>query len=412
MAGDIHRQLEMLRAKIAGINQRFESPAPTREPVQYDVSDALPGTEVETSQGKHWEAETHHAAHRYHGSASVGELSDLPRDLFREISNGEVRDADPAEWAFLDTETTGLAGGAGTFAFLIGVGRIAPDGFRVRQFFLREPGEEPSVLAALAEHLEPFRVLVTYNGKAYDQPLLETRYRLTRARPPFSQMDHLDLLYTARRLWKLRLESCRLVEIESRILGIERQDDVPGSLIPSLYFDYLRTGRAARLASVFSHNVSDILTLACLCGIAPRAFVPAGVASPRLHAAEMVGVARWCRQMGDEARALELFRAAIERGLNDDLLFRTLWDAAALEKKLGRSAAAVVTWRELAAGKNPFRTQALEELAKHFEHREANPAAALEFTRAAMALDPAPALARRRERLEKKLAKRAGGGLL
>jgi uncharacterized protein YprB with RNaseH-like and TPR domain len=412
MAGDIHKQLELLRAKIAGINQRFESPAPNPQPVRYDVADALPGTEVETSHGKHWETETHHAAHRYHGSASVGELAGLPRDLFREISNGEVRDADPAEWAFLDTETTGLAGGAGTFAFLIGVGRIAPDGFRVRQFFLREPGEESSVLASLAGHLQPFRVLVTYNGKAYDQPLLETRYRMARARPPFARMDHLDLLYTARRLWKLRLDSCRLVEIESRILGIERQDDVPGALIPSLYFDYLRTGRAARLASVFSHNVSDILTLACLCGIAPRAFVPSGADSPRLHGAEMVGVARWCRQMGDEARALDLFRAAIGRGLNDDLLFRTLWDASALEKKLGRTAAAVETWRELAGVRNPFRAQALEELAKHYEHREGDPAAALEFTLAAINLASAPALAHRRERLEKKLAKRARGRLL
>jgi uncharacterized protein YprB with RNaseH-like and TPR domain len=412
MPADIHKQLELLRASIAGINLRFATPAPRREPVQHDVSRALPGTEVETPLGKHWESETHHPAHRYHGSASVGELASLPPDLFRQISNGEVRDAGPAEWAFLDTETTGLTGGSGTFAFLIGVGRITADGFRIRQFFLREPGEEPSVLASLAAHLEPFRVLVTYNGKAYDQPLLETRYRLVRARPPFARMDHLDLLYTARRLWKLRLESCRLVEIESRILGIERQDDVPGSLIPSLYFDYLHTGRAARLASVFSHNASDILTLACLCGIAPRAFAPGREATAGLHGAEIAGVARWCRQMGDYARALELFRAAIARGLGDDLLFRTLWDAAALEKKLGQTSAAVQTWKELAGFKNPFRTQALEELAKHYEHREADPAAALEFTRAALALDSAPALARRRERLEKKLAKHAGGGLL
>ena len=160
----------------------------------------------------------------------------------------------PFRWAFLDTETTGLAGGTGTYAFLIGVGRICDDGFRVRQFFLREYGEERSALWALREHLEQFDVLITYNGKSYDQPLLETRYQMTRQKPPFARMAHLDLLFGARRLWKLRLENCRLVQLEQQILGMFREGDLAGELIPYVYFEYLRSQDATRLVPIFHHN--------------------------------------------------------------------------------------------------------------------------------------------------------------
>ncbi len=148
-----------------------------------------------------------------------------------------------SRWAFLDTETTGLAGGTGTYAFLIGVGRVTPEGFRVRQFFMRDYAEEASLLCALSAHLAQFDVLVTYNGKAYDQPLLETRFEWhVRARLSVP-MAHLDLLLGARRLWKLRLESCRLVDLERQILGVEREGDLPGEMIPYVYFEYLRTER-------------------------------------------------------------------------------------------------------------------------------------------------------------------------
>ena len=154
------------------------------------------------------------------------------------------------KWAFLDTETTGLAGGTGTYAFLVGVGSIEASGFRLRQFFMRDYGEEASLLSRLDEYLAPFDVLITYNGKAYDQPLLETRFRMVRARHPFERMEHLDLLFGARRLWKLRLESCRLVDLENRILGVERQGDLPGEMIPYIYFDFLRTQQAFRLVPI------------------------------------------------------------------------------------------------------------------------------------------------------------------
>ncbi len=232
----------------------------------------LSGEVVQTAFGEHFETEKLWERHRRHGSVDISDLAELPEDLLSELSAGVIPRAHPTRWAFLDTETTGLAGGTGTYAFLAGVGSIDAQGFRLRQFFMRDYGEEASMLHRLAEYLQQFDVLITYNGKAYDQPLLETRYRMVRSRPPFGRMEHLDLLFGARRLWKLRLESCRLVDLENRILGVERQGDLPGEMIPYIYFEYLRTERAFRLTPIFHHNAIDILSLACLTAIVPFAF--------------------------------------------------------------------------------------------------------------------------------------------
>jgi uncharacterized protein YprB with RNaseH-like and TPR domain len=403
---ELQDQLAALRQRMARVLQecagKYEKPHSTglsrTSSPRFHVHEWLPGEEIETSLGKHFETETFYASHRRHGSSDISSLAELPHDLLEIISNGAIRDVPPHQWAFLDTETTGLAGGTGTCAFLVGVGRITADGFHVRQFFMRDYGEEASLLDALTRHLEPFRVLITYNGRAFDQPLLETRYRMNRARPPFSRFEHLDLLYGARRLWKLRFESCRLVELEQQILGHERQGDVPGALIPYIYFEYVRTGEMARLLPVFHHNATDILSLACLTGIVPYAFKDPASA-PLSHGTELAGIARWLREAGEMEQALALFRRAIDAGLPDDLLFRTLWDVAALERKLGRDAAALDVWNDLALSRNPFQVRALEELAKHHEHRAKNHALALDLTRRALALAASPALRNREARL-------------
>ena len=425
---DIQEQLAELRKRIAKIDDRYAkggaAPAPVpvkalgenhelfeRRPEKYFIEEWSSGREVETDHGRHYEIDRLFERHRRHGSVSIQDLEDLPLDLLHPISNGQINGIPPAKWAFLDTETTGLAGGAGTYAFLIGVGSITPRGFLVRQFFMREFGEETSLLTALSAHLASFDVLITYNGKTYDQPLLETRYRMNRTRPPFASMEHLDLLFGARRLWKLRFDSCRLVELESQILGVEREGDLPGQMIPYVYFEYLRSREAWRLEPILHHNQIDILTLACLTAIVPLAFH--GPEKARFsHGAEMVGLARWWRQAENFENALDLFRAAVKRGLKEDLLFRTLWDIAALEKKLGREAAALPLLSDLAACRNPFRTAALEELAKYYEHRERNYAMALEMTRAALAIDASQALQRRADRLEKKVSQPRPGRLL
>lgn len=409
---DIQEQLAELRRRIARINQKYvdgkspsiQSPIPnSQKPERYFPEEWLSGQEVETAHGRHFETEKLYDRHKRHGSIGICDLDELPGDLLHAISSGQIANVPPRKWCFLDTETTGLAGAAGTYAFLIGVGRIASDGFRVRQFFMREFGEEPSLLSALTEHLKQFEVLITYNGITYDQPLLETRFRMVRSRPPFGSLQHFDLLFGARRLWKLRFDSCRLVDLERQILGVEREGDLPGELIPYVYFEYLRTHEIARLLPIFHHNQIDILTLACLTAIVPLAFHAPDKAR-FAHGAEMAGLARWWRQAGQPERALALFRQAVDRGLRDDLMFRTLWDIASLEKKLGRDVAALPVFTELAASRNPWRAAALAELAKYYEHHERNYAMALEMTLNAIDLDDSDSLRRRAVRLEKRLA--------
>jgi len=368
----------------------------------------LGGEAVETEFGRHFETEKLYERYRRHGSADIGSLAELPEDLLNAISEGAAPSAPPDTWAFLDTETTGLSGGTGTCAFLVGIGRITPEGFRVRQFFMRDYSEEASLLDAVKRHLATFRILITYNGRAFDQPLLETRYRLNRSRPPFGALEHLDLLYGARRLWKLRYESCRLVDLETQVLGFEREGDVPGALIPYLYFEYLRTQRAARLLPVFHHNATDILTLACLTGIVPLAFKDPGNL-PFRHGAEIAGIARWLRQAGELEQARELFRRALDAALPDSLLFRTVWDLAALERKLGADDQAVALWKDLTAVRNPFRGLALEELAKYYEHRQKDLPRALEATRAARIDRDSPALRRREQRLQRRIVQNVTG---
>jgi hypothetical protein len=202
---------------------------------------------------------------------------------------------------------------------------------------------------------------------------------LNRIKPPFARLAHLDLLYGARRLWRLRHESCRLVELERRVLGHERVGDVPGNSIPDLYFSFLRTGRAAPLQPVLEHNALDILSLACLTAIVPQAHdAPEG-----LHALELLGVARWLREAERLEDAAALFRRAIDGELPDAHLFKALWELAQLERKCARPDAALAVYTDLARSRNPFRNDALIELAKHYEHREKNAALALEFARAA-----------------------------
>jgi tetratricopeptide (TPR) repeat protein len=268
---------------------------------------------------------------------------------------------------------------------------------------MRDYGEEASLLHRLSEHLAQFDVLITYNGKTYDQPLLETRYRMARSRPPFARMAHLDLLFGARRLWKLRLESCRLVELEHRILGVERQGDLPGELIPYYYFDYLRNKQAFKLVPIFHHNAIDILSLACLTAIVPFAFRSPEDA-PLRHGSDFVGLGRWLAQTGREEEGLRLMRRAVDLGLPDNLLFRTLWDIACLEKRMGQNAAALATFTDLSASPNPYRARAYEELAKHYERCARNYALALEMTRNALAVEESDGMRRREERLNRRLA--------
>ncbi|MGA8029672.1 MAG: ribonuclease H-like domain-containing protein [Bryobacteraceae bacterium] len=415
---DFNEQLTHLRQRIATIDRKYSTPVerpqahPRREHhegARFFIEEWSEGQVVENEFGPHFQTERLFASHKQYGAADIGALSHLPENLLDALGDRQIPSVPPQRWAFLDTETTGLMGNSGAYAFLIGVGRITQQGFRVRQFFMREYAEEGSVLAALNAHLDDFDVLITYNGKSYDQPLLETRYRIARHQAPFGRLGHLDLLHGARRLWKLRLEGCRLMQLEEQILGVYREGDLAGELIPYVYFEYLRSREAQRLVPIFHHNALDILTLACLTAIVPAAF--GSTDSDSLERAgirrgeDLAGIARWLLATHEHEAALELFKRAVDAGLPDRLLFCTLWQIALLEKKLQRPHAALQVFTELGGSRNDYRVNALEELAKHYEHEESNYALALEFTRQAFSHAPSAALLNRKTRLERRLAK-------
>ena len=200
------------------------------------------------------------------GMAAMLRAFQMPAALRLLAPDAPAEVADAERWLFLDTETTGLAGGTGTYPFLVGLAWWEGGGLEVEQLFMREYSEEPSLLAALAERLAERPVLVTFNGKSFDWPLLETRYRMARTIPPPVPRAHLDFLHPARSLWRLRLGSVRLSQLERHVLGWDRGADLASELIPRIYLDFVRGGRAEALVPVFHHNQMDLRGLAGLAG--------------------------------------------------------------------------------------------------------------------------------------------------
>jgi uncharacterized protein YprB with RNaseH-like and TPR domain len=320
-----------------------------------------------------------------------------------------VRGADPRRFVYLDTETTGLAGGTGTYAFLVGCARYEGDDFVVRQFFLRTLAEEHALLHGVAEALQGCQVLVTYNGKAFDWPLLETRYALARRggpRRPEAPPVHLDLLFPARRLWRTRLTACGLGEVERHALGVERGADTPGWLIPQLYFAYLRERDARPLVGVFRHNALDLLSLAGLLGRIGALRLP-GMDAPdavAIAADELLALGRCYAEEGDLPHALGAFTAALaqaESGMPSALHRRLAddarWRLAAVLKRLGCAAEAVPHWRALAerapAPGEPPDVRPFDALAKYCEHVLRDSAAARAWALRALAALDAPGAA-------------------
>ena len=164
---------------------------------------------------------------------------------------------DPSRRLFLDTETTGLTGGTGTYPFMVGIAWWDAGGLEVEQFFMRDHSEEHALLVTLAERIAERGVLVTFNGKSFDWPLLETRYRMTRKIKVPALQAHLDFLHPARNLWRIRLGSVRLAELEKHVLGFHRGADIIGAMIPQFYFDYLRGGAVEPIVEIFKHNQTD-----------------------------------------------------------------------------------------------------------------------------------------------------------
>jgi uncharacterized protein len=293
---------------------------------------------------------------------------------------------DPEKWLFLDTETTGLAGGTGTYAFLIGIAWWDSGGLQLEQFMMRDFSEEHSVLLELAARIAERPVLVTFNGKTFDWPLLESRYSMTRCIRVPELAAHLDLLHPARAVWKLRLGSVKLVELERHVLDIERlgwhrEDDVPSSMIPQFYFNYLRGGSPAPLAGVVRHNGMDLRGLAALFGKL-NALLDCQQRE-QTEALDLFGLSRYLQRRGEATKAESAYVAARGRGLPLPFDMQARRELAQMAKRRGEHAAAALIWEELLED-SECKSLACEELALYHERRTKDFKKALEFARAGL----------------------------
>jgi uncharacterized protein YprB with RNaseH-like and TPR domain len=278
--------------------------------------------------------------------------------------------ADPDQWLFLDTETTGLAGGSGTYAFLVGIAWWEGGGLEIEQFFLREYSEEHALLFTLRERIAEHPVVVTFNGKSFDWPLLETRYRMSRKISVPTLLAHLDFLHPARNLWRLRLGSVRLSELERHVLGWDRGADLLSGVIPQIYFDYLRGGSPERLVPVLNHNQMDLRGLAALSSRILSLLSDAETLGQ--DGLELFGVSRICEKRGEHTRARNLYEKSIASLLPTETDRAARRSLARLAKREGDFELACELWKE-ALGNSRHGYEAYEQLAIYYEHKGRNP---------------------------------------
>jgi len=307
---------------------------------------------------------------------------------------------DPRRALFVDTETTGLAGGSGTIPFLVGMGWFEGERFVVTQHLVREPGSESPVLERLAARVEASESLVSFNGKTFDLPLLRARYVLARMPAP-PERPHLDLLHVARRIYKARVEQCRLGVLERDVLGFAREDDVASADVPALYQRFLRDGVIGPMRAVARHNVWDIAALAALVGeLCARV---EGVSSEgRFEPEDLLGVARTTWRAGDHHRALALADAlAAHPSQNERLARDAHLLAAAAHRGQNDPASRAARLRE-ALAITPTDAALHLELARCYERELGDPVAALSHAERAQGAEPAGALSRRIARLRRR----------
>lgn len=302
-----------------------------------------------------------------------------------------LADVDMSRALYLDTETTGLAGGTGTLPFLIGLGWFDHAGpFVVEQLLLRRPGEEAPILRHVQQRVQQASALVSYNGKAFDMPLVRTRFVMNRM-GTLPELPHLDLVHIARRVHKARIGACNLTSVESRVLGFGRVDDVPSGEVAGRYFHFLRTGDEGALIGVVTHNVWDIVSMTALVGLY-------GEPLDGMLAEDLAGVAATMHRAKRTEDAACMAHEAVARGGGS----RALKTRAVLSKARGDRDAALADFETLVQEVDDPVIRL--ELAKLYEHH------ARAFDRALALIDDGVAeqdtkAEHRRRRLQRKLSR-------
>ena len=374
------------KLKALGVNIGAEGIKPRSKTPKYPIEKVVEGKEINTPFGNAFVIEEiYNFDPRSRDiplefTASFGNISTW-------IGDPNIDRFSPENFAFLDTETSGLAGGTGTYAFLIGIGKFNKQGFTLSQFFMRDPFEEPAQLAAVLGALDNTKVLVTYNGKSFDVPLLNTRFITNGEPPPLITQSHIDLLHLARRLWRDSLESRTLGSIEENILGTERTgEDIPGWMVPSIYFDYIKTGDARPLKNVLYHNAMDIISLATLLNhISEILEDPYG--GLITEGVNLISIGKIFEGMGEVDAAAECFARGLEQDIPQHIRKQAVFRWSIMEKRRSNYDQSMQLWRHAAEDQEIY---AHEELAKVFEHKLKDYSQAIYWTELAISILESP----------------------
>ncbi len=412
-APSAHETMRDLAARLklrSGASWNVEEPEAqsVREPGDFEAEQVLSGELLGAEDSRFLLVRRDFPLEYAQGIMALGEaLAASSKQVAFSAADPELQDFNPRTALFMDTETTGLAGGAGTVAFLVGVGYFTGDVFRLDQCFMRDYDDEEAMLSFLDERFRECATVVGYNSKSFDLPLLRTRFIQNRLPFRLEARPHYDLVHAARRFWKRRLSDCSLGNIEREVLGIHRQGDVPGYLIPQLWLDYLHTRDARPLQPVLYHHRMDILSLVSLTAWLSQC-LEADCGRGFEHAEDQLSLVRVFFLQKKYAEMIPHARAFLETG-DGGPLRRECLDMLGIAHKRHGDFDAMREAFELLLEEFPADVAARLELAKLHEHRTRNLfeaqrlcTEALEHPMDAMA---ERAIRHRLQRIEKKLGK-------
>lgn len=359
------------------------APEKARLPDRYTrMAKALGGKIVSNAAGHYCLVRTVYGPDYLHGNTELADClgnTDVPKAAFNLKDTEGVWEM--PSLLFFDTETTGL-GGAGTVPFLIGCGSLSESGLEVRQYIIPDYGDEAAMLEDVLEEFTAEQVPVTYNGASFDLPILKDRMIINRVAREIKTDGSIDLLHSARRLFKRRLADCTLGNIERQLLGFHRQDDVPGYLVPSIYFEWLSSEDLSALPGVLEHNRLDIVSLLFLLVTVARAYQSEGQTLDRTD--DLHSLSKFFGRKKNHQQAANICnRLQQEEGnvLADDIV----WYQAQVFKRTGQLDRAVPLWEKLTESSGRESYLANLELAKHHEHRTKDIDIAMRYARAAKA---------------------------
>lgn len=357
------RQIESLQLKPER-TPTFRSSSPVAE---FEIGRVIDGFMKPTPHGAFFCHQKDFPPDHQHGEIAIASLLSKPSTLLSIVGQNQIfENIGLSKILFLDTETTGISGGTGMYAFLVGLGYFTETGFRVEQFFLDDIKDELPLLHEINQLLERHELLVTYNGKSFDAPLLETRNIYHRLSTLLNSRPHLDLLHSARRLWKSILPDCALTTVEASVLKHQRVGDIPSYLIPHIYFDYVHDRDARPLRPVFYHNQQDILAMAAIM-VKFLAILECPL-HETVSAPEILALARIYENMAQLERASELYAHLLEHHFEKKYRRQSLFRAALIYKRLEKWAEAAEAW-EAYLNSEPYHPLPYVELAKYYEHR-------------------------------------------